>query len=130
MPAERERNRWPWEADPSKPREERGFFASIFGPAASGKEGSLGMPSYHAQASFFATAFVCGDSVFDFHLENDGVLLNFDPRQTAQKSVQLATITAGSTSSSPIEVWKKGQIWLSSRSKTVARVYTWPNDSP
>lgn len=35
MPAERERNRWPWEADPSKRREERGFFASIFGPPAS-----------------------------------------------------------------------------------------------
>ena len=49
MPAERERNRWPWEADPSKPREERGFFASIFGPAASGKEAAA--PAAEAAAT-------------------------------------------------------------------------------
>lgn len=34
----RERNYWPWEADPSKPRDERGFFSSIFGLPALSKE--------------------------------------------------------------------------------------------
>jgi len=34
-------------------------------PEGSGKEGSLGMPSYHAQASFFAAAFLCGDGLGD-----------------------------------------------------------------
>ena len=38
----------------------KSFFAQLR-PVTSGKEGSLGMPSYHAQASFFAAAFVCGD---------------------------------------------------------------------
>ena len=38
MSAGRERNSWPWEADPSKRREERGFFSSIFGPPALSKE--------------------------------------------------------------------------------------------
>ena len=38
MSAGRERNSWPWEADPSKRRDERGFFSSIFGPPALSKE--------------------------------------------------------------------------------------------
>lgn len=49
MPAERERNKWPWEADPSKRREGRGFFASIFGPPASSKEAAA--PTAEAAAT-------------------------------------------------------------------------------
>ena len=51
MSAGRERNSWPWEADPSKRRDERGVFSSIFGPPALSKEAAAAEAAATAAAA-------------------------------------------------------------------------------